>query len=72
MRLLKFTCAMWYDEHWFHSFSVAWKYRAYWWDYHRPRPWVESLAVGPLRLDVHGEGNLAHRPLPWISYGKTK
>lgn len=60
MRLIKLTTALWYDPNWLRSFRAAWHYRVYWWDYRRPRSWVESLALGPLRLDVHVEGVLAN------------
>lgn len=61
MRLFKFQFSLWFDVHWLTHFRKSWAIRGYWLDYKRPRNWVESISLGPVRLDVKVEGVLLAR-----------
>lgn len=41
------------ERGWLFFLPKAWKSLRYWVDYRRPRPWVESISVMGLRLEVH-------------------
>lgn len=58
MRLFKVLISVWVDVNWLRSLPKSWARRGYWFNYRRPRPWVEQAQFGPVRFDVKTEWSL--------------